>query len=602
MLVEMKNSFRSLINKMRYKSKIIASLYISTIIISIAFVIYFSSANKHQALNEAAANGVAFSDQVLGALSYLIDDIETLSNTFFLDSNIQTFMERNKGIIEENEISLYPDKANFFSGISNTNCITAYAVFNDVGTLIDSVSMDNSCVAESVRLDAEKKLFEHAQELNGKPYWFEIDSNQRLFLSRNASEKIACLRAIKDRNIKNIVGYALLMINKSKIRDICIRSQIDSTALISIEGKGGIVFYANGNDDKVASNNTYSSESSSTDTSPWVVDEKNGYIRTISVDTRNDLRINYRFSISDIQKRVLWLELFSLIITICCLVLFFPVFFGVSTYLMRPINQLLDGMQHVKEGDFKTRVTLDERSEIDALANGFNDMVANLDKLISENYILQIKEKDAEIKALQACMNPHFIYNTLDIIYWQAENNNQPEIAQTVLNLSRMLRLSLKFGQIYTTVKDEIELVSRYLSLQQLRFGDLLNYEIQVDPEAENCMIPQYLMEPFIENAVVHGLYQKGGRLDLSVKKEGNILKVLIIDNGVGISQEKLEALLSENSVHDKTSYAIFNIAERLKLLYGEQYVFKIESEVGEGTRVYIQIPTELSVKKGDEV
>jgi len=112
------------------------------------------------------------------------------------------------------------------------------------------------------------------------------------------------------------------------------------------------------------------------------------------------------------------------------------------------------------------------------LAKGFNNMVSNIDDLINENYILQIKEKDAQMKALQICMNPHFIYNTLDIIYWQAENANQEDIADTVLRLSRLLRLSIGNGHIFTTVDKEVELISSYLTLQKLRFGNKLEYKI----------------------------------------------------------------------------------------------------------------------------
>ena len=586
-------------SRMRFKSRIFASLYISTVIISVAFAIFFAATNKQQSLNEAGTAGVAISKQVLGACTFLIDNIESLSNTFFWESDIQALMANNKGVLEEKDISLHSTKAHASSKTSNNSYITAYAIFNDVGTLIDSISMDNSCVAESARSTEEIELLERVKELNGRMFWFEIDKNQHLFLSRNTSDKVACMRAIKDRNLKGVAGYVLLMINKNKIRDICISSQILPTDSMCIRGKGGITLYCSDNDQMCAFSDKIGQ--SVDDTSGWTLDEKNGYICATSAEPRKDLRIDYTFCIDEIQNRITLLQLSTSIAAFALLILFLPVSFGVSTYLMRPINQLLEGMQKVQEGNFKAKVILDERSEIDVLAKGFNDMVSNIDHLINENYILQIKEKDAEMKALQVCMNPHFIYNTLDIIYWQAENCNQPELAQTVLNLSRLLRLSLNYGHIFTSVKNEIELISRYLSLQKLRFGDSLAYRIESDCEADECLIPQYTLEPFVENAVVHGLYMKGGRLDIKVRRIGEALEVLIVDDGEGMSREKLDKLLDENTVRsNNTSYAVFNTIERMKLIYGNRYVFKIDSKEGQGTRVFLQIPLDSNAGRGN--
>lgn len=195
-------------------------------------------------------------------------------------------------------------------------------------------------------------------------------------------------------------------------------------------------------------------------------------------------------------------------------------------------------------------------------------------------------------------INPHFLYNTLDSLYWKATESGNDEIAEDILSLSQLFRLVLNRGNGIVTVQTEAELIERYLHIQKMRFGKRLSYEISLEQRILEEEIPKLILQPFVENAIVHGFEKTDGNYTLQVTgawKEGRLI-FQIIDTGVGMSEEQMKAIWDTTDTRKYASqrigrYAIRNVKERLEILYHEDYELSLKSRVGEGTTVTISIP-----------
>ncbi|MED4229081.1 histidine kinase [Neobacillus cucumis] len=194
-----------------------------------------------------------------------------------------------------------------------------------------------------------------------------------------------------------------------------------------------------------------------------------------------------------------------------------------------------------------------------------------------------MKEKEAELLALQSHINPHFLYNTLNTIFWMAEKLKAKQISKIAINLSKIFKLTLNDGNHITSVKNEMEQVKSYLDIQNIRFDHKIDYTFTIDPEIMEERMIKLMLQPIVENSVYHGLeHQESGTIMIEGKKQDDGLLFKILDTGNGFD-------MNEVDISNK-GYALKNINERLKLYYGKEYGLKIESEIGKGTTVYLKI------------
>jgi two-component system sensor histidine kinase YesM len=270
----------------------------------------------------------------------------------------------------------------------------------------------------------------------------------------------------------------------------------------------------------------------------------------------------------------------------------------ISSNLTSPIKKLIHAMKKVNEGDFK-KTNFKYNDEIGILGNQYNEMIDNISNLIEKVYKLQIREKEAELKALQAQINPHFLYNTLDTIFWRAEKAKEKDISEMVYALSKIFRLTLNNGHEATLVRAEKEFIHYYLLLQKNRYKDKLTYNIEIAEELLDFKIPKLILQPFVENAIMYGTENDDEQSIITINgvyKNGKI-NFSIEDNGIGMSEEKIHKLLDVSHkldpVEEKKGYAIYNINQRLALYYNNDYQLIINSDIGKGTKIQIIIPTE---------
>lgn len=286
-----------------------------------------------------------------------------------------------------------------------------------------------------------------------------------------------------------------------------------------------------------------------------------------------------------------------LILLIGVLVGILPLFWIISNLVTRPLHQVSNAIRDFSGGDFEQKVEVTTRDEVGELAACFNSMVGAIKDLINENYVIKLHEKESEIAVLQAQINPHFLYNTLDSLYWQAMEKENEELAESILALSQLFRLVLSQGESEISVESEMELVSCYLKIQKMRFAKRLDYKVEVGDEVRKVKIPKLIIQPFVENAIVHGFEKIEGKSELRVQagRDGDFVRFEIVDTGIGMTSQQIAEVWNKEPEHYSKQrigrYAIRNIRERLRLLYKENFLLDIQSVVGEGTKVIIAVP-----------
>lgn len=293
---------------------------------------------------------------------------------------------------------------------------------------------------------------------------------------------------------------------------------------------------------------------------------------------------------ADIMKSVWGVFISEIPLIILCLVIILVLGPAFSKFLTRGIELLTENMNQVIHGSRKVTVNSETEDEIGVLIRSFRSMMDEIDRLIKEVYKNKIALKEFELKALQAQINPHFLYNSLSIINWMAIRSNQKEISRVTLALSTFYRTALSRGEDMVTVETCIKNIEAYLEIQLIMHDNDFQINWKIDPEIKSEKVPKLILQPVVENALEHGLdlKEEGDKiLNLSFVSDGDDVLISVEDNGEGMEQEKAESLVT----YQAKGYGLKNVNDRICLLYGDKYAIRIFSEVGKGTLVEIRTP-----------
>jgi two-component system sensor histidine kinase YesM len=252
----------------------------------------------------------------------------------------------------------------------------------------------------------------------------------------------------------------------------------------------------------------------------------------------------------------------------------------------------------IAEGDLNARAEFPQVREFKALTENLNVMAGKIKDLIEENIREQQNLQKSEMRALQAQITPHFLYNTLDSIIWLAEGNQYDQVISITRAFSNFFRISLNQGNEWVSVEDEFKHIENYLTIQKIRYRDILDYSIVYEEDMKNKTILKLLLQPLVENALYHGIKYKRGRGTIKVRGwlEGDYLCFSVEDNGIGIVEEQLDKMRKQMKNHPNpealnTGYGLYNVNKRLELYYNRRDLLNIKSTYQEGTMVALRIP-----------
>lgn len=268
----------------------------------------------------------------------------------------------------------------------------------------------------------------------------------------------------------------------------------------------------------------------------------------------------------------------------------------ISKSITKPIDKLLVAIKKMGEGKFSTKVQVNRNDEIGNLIKKFNEMDDKISTLIEENYISSIREKEAIIMSLNIQLNPHFLYNTLNIINWIAIENNEKEISKMIISLSSMLRYTAHNNEEISDFKKDLEWLKKYIYIMQNRFEDKFSVFYEIDEDVEFYKVPKLFLQPFVENSIIHGfsMIDSGGSLKITGRLEGEMVYFSVEDNGRGMDNKRIKEVMETNT----DNIGIRNVNNRIKLIYGDKYGVTIQSEINRGTRITINLPKSEKTKK----
>ena len=275
---------------------------------------------------------------------------------------------------------------------------------------------------------------------------------------------------------------------------------------------------------------------------------------------------------------------------------------SLSRSIYTPIKKLHDVTTTITKNDLQALMTSDNVDEITELGMSFNIMIGKIKELLDSKMKEQENLKKAELRALQAQINPHFLYNTLDTIIWMAESKKTELVVEIVSALSKFFRISLSKGMDWITIGEEVERIRSYLIIQKMRYRDILDFNIQVDDDVVENTILKLILQPLVENALYHGIKNKrqGGTISIRARRKGdNEILIEVEDDGIGFTPDKLAQLRTEladdsGDIKLENGFAIGNVNKRIRLYYGKSYGLSIKSEYTSGTRVTLVIPAKL--------
>ena len=282
----------------------------------------------------------------------------------------------------------------------------------------------------------------------------------------------------------------------------------------------------------------------------------------------------------------------------CLAIIFLICMLFLYTQIIRPMQKISSKMRQAEHGDFSVRIRFRQKDELGYVGHRFNVLLENIQNLIQENYETRMRKNEFELKFIQTQLKEHFIYNTLDSIHWIANKHKVPQISSIIFNLSHFFRLTLNHGKEMVTVAEAQEILNCYLSLVNVRMDDMIAFTIDVEPGLEDESVVKYLFQPVVENAFQHGIRSREkGCIRVSMTREGESkIRYYVEDDGIGMTPQRLQEVRYAIVHHTALSghedcFALINIDRQLKMYFGSDYTFDIDSQPGEGTRVTLIFP-----------
>ena len=409
-------------------------------------------------------------------------------------------------------------------------------------------------------------------------------------------------RAVRRVATHDLLGYIIVdVVDISAIEEMSNNLRIGKTGFfIILDGNNQIVYGPRETESNFDDFDSYIDKITSQSDGSFIekINGKNIFV-AFNTSMRTSWKIIGLCALEELVSVAYDIRNMIIVVILMCLIVSIGIYLIVSDAITLPIRDMKEKMQLAASGNLDVRVQSKNRDEIMDLGQSFNKMIEQI-KILMENNIKEHENLEkAELKAMQAQINPHFLYNTLDTVVWLAASKRNEQVIEIVEALSGLFRTTLSKGKDWISVRDEIEHVRNYLIIQKKRYADILQFEINVDEAMYDHHILKLTLQPLVENALYHGIKNKRGGGIIKINGaivDGLKLKFEISDNGVGILPERLDEIISELNNSDlnvtirDNGFGIYNVQQRLRLFYGKESFLSITSEYGKGTHVTVLI------------
>jgi two-component system sensor histidine kinase YesM len=580
-------------NNIQIKHKLIYSyiivVMIPVLIIGVGVISYF----RQMALDSAIAQMSNNVDKVRVQMANMLRVPIDISNKLYLDKDLQSIVNSRYN----NNVEIF----NAYQGYEEFDTLKdLYTEISSIQFYHHNTTMSDNMDFTRINQEISKTQWYKTAVSNNGISWFYLDG-----IDTSSVKKLSLVRRIKFSDYPT-QGVIVISLNQTLLNSI-LRNEPFETMIA--DDSGYIVAAKNTElvgktlaeldlkfNVKQASKSILEAEVNG--------EPSNIVISKLTIESsRNGLNIVSVFSNDSITKasqRIGWIGL-GLIVLVLALAM--GLVYVVSQLITSRLLHLSRQLNKVARGDFSVSSDIDGNDEIAQLSRQFNYMVNSIDDLMNQVYEtseknnkLEIAQKEIKLKMMASQINPHFLFNALESIRMKAHIKGEKEIAYIVRLLGKLMRKSIEIGDGRTTVKEEMDIVRSYLEIQKFRYEDRLSFELIMDPESKEVNILPLIVQPLVENGIIHGLESKevNGILTVNSWVFNDELNIEVTDNGSGISPETLRKITASLELDEVEGARIGlrNVHQRLKLYYGDQYGLNIISELGKGTTIHFKIPT----------
>lgn len=582
-----------------YKSKLMNQFLITySVLIIIPLIILFTY--TYTKMSSIIKNNIITSteqafDQSSSFIDYKLNRILNSTNSLAENYYLTSILKKNPNIYPLNEqISDLNKLHTLLSSYTDDVDITSIHIYVNSNFIY---SRENADIFSIKQLDNSKLLYKmtklHENSIWCPSYYFNHLSPGFLSLSKPI---------LSPDSYSTRLGYIVSNFRQSDLENILKKNNlINGSVSCIINSDGDLIASSNKNAYKKYKNIIEKSIlSSNPKLHSLTYNHDTFFTQNINIDNTDWTIVNivpYTIVLSKINNQRIMLIIIVLLFGSISLGVGFCFFNNIN----RRLNKVIKSMREVNSEFLNNYIKDDSDDELGELIINYNRMISKIAVLVDEQYKLGKAVKNAELKSLQSQINPHFLYNTLDMINWMAYKNMNTEISTAVKKLANFYKLSLSKGKDVISIEDELNHVSLYVGIQNMRYSNRISLEIDVEDFIKSCSIPKITLQPIIENAITHGIFAKGnveGNITITGLLDNNYVYLKVSDDGIGIKESDLASILSPNTAnnsshHKGSGYGIKNVNDRLKLHYGEDCGLSFHSIYEKGTTVTIKLPIE---------
>ncbi|SDO32714.1 cache domain-containing sensor histidine kinase [Halobacillus aidingensis] len=559
----------------RIKNKIFSVSLLLLMIFGILGLItfqYFTSLYEKR-IYEESADMLQLSSSIVDKELNLIEELSFQVST---DTFVQNYLKK----INENRFSFesYDTKTRLLERLLHYASTRKYIASMQI---IDLHGEKHTTGFDTSLENDEGKIKRVLSETNGSNVWTKIEGKNGISAART-------IRSKENLSLNNI-GTLIISIDMDTFVEETLNFSPDNKEMVITSNHE--IFYQSDTSNWEMKDFAVEGNGSGYMTTP--IDGKE-YLLTYAHSGFSQLTYHHLLPYGDVKKQTTAIKIIMIICFVLMLSLTILLSQRAAKNISKPLEALSSQMKRVEEGDFSESLKNKyHNDEVGELHDNFQLMLNRINELIKENYTKQLMIQETEYKALQAQINPHFLYNTLDSINWLAKMQKQEKISVMADALGNMMRNIISKKDPMITIKEELDIVRNYITIQKYRYDHRLNFTLSNLEDYEMGEIPKLSIQPIVENAIQHGLEEMIDecRIHLDISETEGNLEIKVSDNGPGIEKSLLDGIYQGDVRSKSSGIGLNNIHERIKMMFGEEYGITIESEVGRGTTVRIRLP-----------
>lgn len=587
--------FSQMTNKLTFKIPMVYFIItVLTVTMSSTVLSKISANSAQKKVNEASVQTIT---SIQTNVNFMIENVDNYSKMVFSDSNLQNLLRQGNvysNLRMQSKVSYY-----LYNLIQAEPVIESICIFDNSGNLF-SVGQQTS--PSFVKANVKDALwYKDALSQNGK-YILRLNGSGA-FSNNKKGNFVSLIRIIRDMNNVKSLGVMVINIPESAFLQAYSNVTDENSLQVVILDENNQTIVPNRAENRSVKLFKQALADNTNDIKQKLSKNDSNYITLDSglqkyiISYLSDEQHNWKYisimptNIANTQNKSL--VFLSFLLLLVNGIVFFVSSFFVSRNTITPIHQLLQSMKNANQGKFCEVKVQPKSSEFERLFDGYNIMIRQINQLLEKIIQEQKTIRKAELNTLQAQIKPHFLYNTLDSISSLALSGESEQVCYLVESLGNYYRVSVSKGKEIISVREEIDMVRNYLNIQKVRYPDL--FEVIYDVE-ESCLsypIMKLVLQPLVENSLYHGIRAKetSGKITIAAQEFEDEIRLSVADDGVGMSNDEIEAILKQEQNSQSKSFGLWGTMERIRIFYGNENCFKIESKPEKGTKITLSIP-----------